>query len=372
MFVDAGFGPRTRRSARLPELGRRHQSHQPAAAIGVVSRVPTLSETSIIMSLRIALLGTGEFALPPFRALLESKKHKVVGVCTQPDRTGRGHHRHVNQVKALAEKFNIPVLQPERVNTPESLSALRDLNADVFVVAAYGQILKPEFLAIPRLGAFNLHGSLLPRHRGAAPVQYAIWKGDEQTGVTMFQIEPALDSGPMVGKVETSIQPGETSGELMLRLADLSADLTLSVVDQLDLATAVFELQDPSLVTLSPKIRKDDGLIDWTQTAAQVECQVRAMQPWPKAVTWLHSNGRKPIRCILQQVEVAEEFSAAAARPGGIAVQDRNMVVSCVSGHVNILKIQPEGKSAMEAHDFANGYGLSDDACFGAATQGGQ
>ena len=164
------------------------------------------------MSLRIILLGTGEFALPPFRALLESTTHQVVGVCTQPDRTGRGHHRHVNKVKLLAEEFGTLVLQPERVNTSDSLNILRELNADLFVVAAYGQILKPEFLAIPRLGAFNLHGSLLPRHRGAAPVQYAIWKGDAQTGVTMFQIEPALDSGPMVGKVRTSIQPGETSG----------------------------------------------------------------------------------------------------------------------------------------------------------------
>ena len=319
------------------------------------------------MSLRIILLGTGEFALPPFRALLESATHQVVGVCTQPDRTGRGHHRHVNKVKILAEEFDIPVFQPERVNTPESLNILRELNADLFVVAAYGQIMKPEFLAIPRLGAFNLHGSLLPRHRGAAPVQYAIWKGDTRTGVTMFQIEPALDSGPMVGKVCTDIQPGETSGELMLRLADMSAELTLSVVDQLGLATAVFEPQDPSQVTLSPKIRKEDGIVDWTQTASQVECHVRAMQPWPKAVTWLHSTGRKPNRCLLQQVEVAADASASGARPGQIGLQDRVMVVSCGTGSIKVVKIQPEGKAAMDARDFANGYGLSDDAHFAPA-----
>ncbi|HIE98779.1 MAG TPA: methionyl-tRNA formyltransferase [Planctomycetes bacterium] len=317
------------------------------------------------MSLRIILLGTGEFALPPFRALLESEKHQVVGVCTQPDRTGRGHHRHVNKVKVLAEEFGRPVFQPERVNTSESLNILRELNADLFVVAAYGQIMKPEFLAIPRLGAFNLHGSLLPRHRGAAPVQYAIWKGDAETGVTMFQIEPALDSGPMVGKIRTNIQPGETSGQLMLRLADMSAELTLSVVDQLNLATAVFEPQDPSQVTLSPKIRKEQGIVDWAQTASQVECHVRAMQPWPKAVTWLHSTGREPSRCILQQVEVTVAASASASRPGRIGMRDRKMVVSCGSGNVDVLKIQPEGKAAMDARDFANGYGISDDAHFG-------
>jgi len=175
------------------------------------------------MSLRIVLLGTGEFALPPFRALIESD-HQVAAVYTQPDRTGRGHHRHVNQVKVLAEEHGIPVRQPERVNTPDVLDELRAFEADLFVVAAYGQIMKPDFLAIPRLGAFNLHGSLLPRHRGAAPVQYSIWKGDQDTGVTMFQIEPALDSGPMVGKVVTPVGSKETSGELMQRLADLSAD----------------------------------------------------------------------------------------------------------------------------------------------------
>ena len=152
----------------------------------------------------------------------------------------------------------------------------------------------------------------------------------------------------------------------MLRLADLSAELTLSVVHQLDLATAVFEPQDVSQVTLAPKIRKEDGNIDWTQTAVQVECQVRAMQPWPKAVTWLHSAGRKPIRCILPQVEVGAESSAC--RSGRIALEDGNLVVSCGSGHVNVLKIQPEGKAAMEARDFANGYGLSDAAHFGGAT----
>lgn len=339
-----------------------------ASAVGAVSRTAILSETPTTMSLRIALLGTGEFALPSFRALMKSSAHDVVGVCTQPDRTGRGHHRHVNPVKIVAEAFGVPVFQPERVNTPESLSVLRELNADVFVVAAYGQIMKPDFLAIPRLGAFNLHGSLLPRHRGAAPVQYAIWKGDEQTGVTMFQIEPALDSGPMVGKVETSIQPGETSGTLMLRLADLSAELTLTVLDQLDRATAVFEPQDPSHVTLAPKLRKEDGIIDWKQTATQVERQVRAMQPWPKAVTWLHSAGRKPVRCILSQIAVVADSAASGSRPGAIAILDRNMFVSCGSGRIHIVKLQPEGKGAMDAGDFANGYKLSDDACFGSAT----
>lgn len=205
------------------------------------------------MSLKIVLMGTGEFAVPPFRGLLNSP-HEIVGVLTQPDKTGRGHHRHTNPVKELAIAKAVPVFQPERVNRPEMLATLRSLQADLFIVAAYGQILKPELLAIPRLGAFNLHGSLLPRHRGAAPVQYAVWKGDAVTGVTIFQIEVALDSGPMVGRVETPIGELETSGELMLRLAELSVPLTLEVVQHLAAGTAVLQPQDTAFVTLAPKI----------------------------------------------------------------------------------------------------------------------
>lgn len=315
------------------------------------------------MSLNIVLMGTGEFALPPFTALMESADHKVVGVYTQPDREGRGHHRHVNKVKQLAESHGVPVFQPDKVNTPESLEQLASLKADVFVVAAYGQIMRKALLAIPRLGAFNLHGSLLPRHRGAAPVQYSIWKGDRQTGVTMFQIEPSLDSGPMVGKVVTDIGPKETSGELMMRLADLSVDLTLDVVRQLDEGAAVFEVQDSTAVTLAPKIGKEEGIINWAQPAEAVDCHVRAMQPWPKASTWLHCEGRKPIRCIIVDVGVANSGSSSA-KPGAICVADRNLTVDCEVGSLRINTIQPDGKKPMDAAAFINGYGISSGASF--------
>lgn len=325
------------------------------------------------MSLKIVLMGTGEFALPPFKALIESDRHSVVGVYTQPDRAGRGHHRHVNKVKQLAESHGVPVFQPEKVNTPESLEELVSLNADVFVVAAYGQIMRKPFLAIPRLGAFNLHGSLLPRHRGAAPVQYSIWKGDAEAGVTMFQIEPSLDSGPMVGKVSTAIGPKETSGELMMRLADLCVPLTLDVVDQLAKDTARFEIQDEDAVTLAPKIGKDEGIVQWTLPANAVDCHVRAMQPWPKASTWLHSDGRKAIRCILVDVEVdnseqltAEEevTSTGSVMPGSIDVSGKTLVVNCSEGRVRVNTIQPEGKKPMDATAFINGYGITPGAVF--------
>jgi len=313
------------------------------------------------MSLRIVLLGTGEFALPAFRALIESE-HSVAAVYTQPDRTGRGHHRHVNQVKVLAEENGIPVCQPERVNTQDVLDELRSFEADLFVVAAYGQIMKSEFLAIPRLGAFNLHGSLLPRHRGAAPVQYSIWKGDRDAGVTIFRIEPALDSGPIVGRVATPIGAKETSGELMQRLADLSAPLTMDVVSQLDAGNAVFEVQDESQVTLSPKISKEEGVIDWTQSAVKIDCHVRAMQPWPKASTLMHADDAA-LRCILVDVEPLQD--ATSGEPGTVIDSDKRLLIGTGSGVLQIHRIQPQGKQVMDAVAFMNGYQVTCKTHFG-------
>ena len=313
------------------------------------------------MSLRIVLLGTGEFALPPFRALIESE-HPVAAVYTQPDRAGRGHHRHVNPVKVLAEESGIPVRQPGRVNTSDVLDELRSFEADLFVVAAYGQIVKSEFLAIPRLGAFNLHGSLLPRHRGAAPVQYSIWKGDRDAGVTIFRIEPALDSGPMVGRVATPIGAKETSGELMQRLADLSAPLTLDVVSHLDAGNAVFEVQDQSQVTLSPKISKEQGVIDWTQSGVEIDCHVRAMQPWPKASTLMHTDDAA-LRCILVDVEPLED--ATSVEPGMVIDSDKRLLIATGSGVLRVHRIQPQGKQAMDAVAFMNGYQVTCKTRFG-------
>lgn len=311
------------------------------------------------MPLRIVLMGTGEFAVPPFRAVLESA-HTVVGVLTQPDRTGRGHHQHVNVVKELAIQHGVPVYQPERVNRPEMLDTLRSLQADVFLVAAYGQILKPELLAIPRLGAFNLHGSLLPRHRGAAPVQYSIWKGDTRTGVTLFQIEPALDSGPMVGKVETDVGDQETSGELMLRLADLCVPMTLEVIQKLADGMAMFERQDESFVTLAPKIPKDAGAINWSASRREIDCHVRAMQPWPKASTTLVRNEQPPLRCIILQVAAAPDLHPArsASVPGEVVEHAGRLFAAAGDGWLEVLRIQPEGRKAVDGRSFLNGHSL--------------
>lgn len=325
------------------------------------------------MPLRIVLMGTGEFALPAFRAVIESD-HIVVGLFTQPDKTGRGHHQHINPLKQLAQSCGIAVFQPERINRAEFLDILRSLQADVFLVAAYGQILKPELLSIPRLGCFNLHGSLLPRHRGAAPVQYSIWSGDTETGVTIFRIEPSLDSGPIVGRVTTPIGSKETSGQLMTRLADLSVPLTLEVLSRLESGTADFEIQNSEQVTLAPKISKEQGAIHWQQSARQIDRHIRAMQPWPRAFTTLRRVDTAPIRCLIHEVAFGEEVLPNDAVPasvlapatelapvgGTIRIAQNRLFVQSADGLVEILRIQLDGSRPITAGSFLNGYALND------------
>jgi methionyl-tRNA formyltransferase len=321
------------------------------------------------VALRIVVLGTGEFAVPAFRALMESE-HQVVAAYTQPDRTGRGHHRHVNVVKVLAEQHQVPVYQPQNINLPAVLDELRDHNADVFIVAAYGQILKRGLLEIPRLGAFNLHGSLLPRHRGAAPVQYSIWKGDQETGVTIFQIERALDSGPVVGSVSTPIGKEETSGELMLRLAELCVPLTLQVVHELEAGTAQFVRQDEDRVTLAPRIQKHDGIINWSAPASDIECQIRAMQPWPRAVTWLTGPQMEAQRFVLLAADAAPAgISAFSNQPGAIQCSSGRLAVMTGSGPLEILRLQLDGRKPVQATAFLNGFTLPPDATFTASPE---
>ena len=311
------------------------------------------------MALRIVLMGTGDFAVPSFRRVIESH-HDAVAIYTQPDRSGRGHHRHRNPVKELGEQHGIPVLQPARINTAEELKTLESHRADLFLVAAYGQILSQKLLDISRLGAFNLHGSLLPRHRGAAPVQYSIWKGDQQAGVTMFQIQLAMDSGPMVGKVSTEIATSETSGQLMQRLAELSPDLTMTALNQLENGSATFEAQDDSFVTLAPKIRKEDGIIDWNQTAREIDCQIRAMQPWPKAVSWLRNDAGNSDRVVLLEASPKPDDIPPGdlpdTSPGSIAVHRKRLFVGTGDGLLELKRLQLDGRKPVDAAAFLNGY----------------
>jgi methionyl-tRNA formyltransferase len=323
------------------------------------------------MGLRLVMIGTGSFAVPTFQGLYESP-HEVVGLVTQPDRTGRGHHHHVNAMKELAEVHGTPVFQPERANSEDSLARLREFAADLFVVAAYGQILSADLLSIPRLGAINVHASLLPKYRGAAPVNYAILCGEVETGVTIFQIEPRLDAGPMLARVTTPIGPKETAGELEQRLASLAVAPTMEVIDQLETGTTRPLVQDRGQVTKAPRMPKQMGEIAWAQSSFRVECHIRAMQPWPKPFTFLHQNERDPLRTLILDVDPAAlPQNAESLSPGEIAaVDEAELLVRTGDGAVAIRQIQPAGKRAMSIADFLHGHPVSVGDSFGPETHG--
>lgn len=326
------------------------------------------------MPLKVVMMGTGTFAIPAFQALIDSD-HEVLGLYTQPDRTGRGHHRHKNPMKELALEHNIPVFQPPKINTPESLAELEALQADVYLVAAYGQILSQKLLDLPRLGAFNLHASLLPEYRGAAPILYAIRNGETRSGVSVFRIERTLDSGPIAGMVETEIGPKETTGELQDRLADLAAPLAMQLLQQLAEGTLVETPQNHEAATFAPTLDKQVGAIDWSQTAHQISCHVRAMQPWPSPFSFLQHPGQDPQRLQIldvdrltpEQVQSLEcEVNPAEAAPGTVVFANtKRVVVSTGEGLLELNQIQPQGKRAMRVSDYLCGRKIHPGDIFG-------
>lgn len=314
---------------------------------------------------KLVMMGTGEFALPSFAALYETP-HEVVGLFTQPDRTGSGHHRSLeNPMKRLAIEHSTPVFQPENVNAPEALAELRNLNADLLIVAAYGQILSPTLLGIPRLGAINVHASLLPKYRGAAPVAYAILNGDTETGVSIIQVLPQLDAGPILAVVSTPIGSEETAGGLEVRLARLAVEVLPPVIAQFAAGNVRPLPQSAALVTRAPKLKKQMGAINWNRSAIQIDCHVRAMQPWPNPHTFLHISGRPPQRLLILSVKLAEEARSDVLPGTPLRVGKQQVVVQTGQGALEILQIQPEGKRPMSIADFLRGRSISQDDRFG-------
>ncbi len=306
------------------------------------------------MTLRVAMLGTGSFALPTFLGLLDSR-HTVVGLVTQPDRVGPGHHQHRNPLKDAALSTNLPVFQPEKASSPESLETLASWQADLYVVAAYGQILSRQLLSVPRLGAINVHASTLPKYRGAAPIQHAVWQGEREIGVTIFQIVRELDAGPILAIEKMSIDAQETAGELEDRLAAFAVPVLLRVVDELDTGVAHPQPQDHSQATYAPRLTKADGQIDWRSSAAEIACHVRAMQPWPKAFsTWQRPEGSS-LRVIVLHVRAVSTDDTSP--PGTIlATAAGQLLVNTGHEALAIETLQPEGKRAMAANEFLRGY----------------
>ena len=302
--------------------------------------------------MRIIAMGTGPFAVPSLRALMASE-HEVLLVVARPPR-GRRREPDPPMVTA-AEELGLEVWRPESANLPESVERLASYEADLLVVCDYGEILKPDALGTTRLGGINLHGSLLPKYRGAAPVQWAVLNGDAETGNTVIQMTPGLDAGPIVGVQRTPIEPNETSGELEDRLAELGAELTLKVVSQLADGTVEGTEQDKSQMTKAPRLSKQNGLIDWSRTSQELKDHVRGMSPWPKAFTFVPLEGSKqkePLRLVVDAVEIADLTGTA----GEVLEADKRFIVGTSDGSVELLQVQPAGKRQMPSNDFLCGY----------------
>lgn len=323
------------------------------------------------MPLRLVMFGTGDFAVPTLAGLINSP-HQVLALYTQPERTGAGHHQHgFAKIKHLALDHGVPVHQPLSVNDPAALDELRQYEADVFIVAAYGQILSRDFLAIPKRGSFNVHASLLPKYRGASPINHAIWLGDDEAGVTIIAVVPALDAGTMYAKATIPILPTDTTATLEPKLAVLGPDLVHDVLARLEAGTLTGEEQDPALVSKAPKLRKTMGQIDWSQTRRQIDCQVRALQPWPVTFTHVPRSGKPATRILVLAVQPVNGPSVGQAPPdtssAGSPAHGKvfpgtvldygktRLVVQTADGLLEITRLQPEGKRDMSTADFLRG-----------------
>ncbi|AUJ83283.1 methionyl-tRNA formyltransferase [Enterobacter cancerogenus] len=299
-------------------------------------------------TLRIIFAGTPDFAARHLDALLSSG-HNVVGVFTQPDRpAGRGKKLMPGPVKVLAEEHGLPVFQPASLRPEENQQLVADLNADVMVVVAYGLILPKAVLDMPRLGCINVHGSLLPRWRGAAPIQRSLWAGDAETGVTIMKMDVGLDTGDMLYKLSCPITPEDTSATLYDKLAELGPQGLIKTLEQLAEGTAKPEVQDEALVTYAEKLSKDEALLDWALPAAQLERCIRAFNPWP--MSWMVIDDQ-PVK--VWKASVIESHVQAA--PGTIVEANKQGIqVATAEGILNLESLQPAGKKAMSVQDLLN------------------
>lgn len=297
--------------------------------------------------LRIIFAGTPDFAARHLQALIQSE-HQIVGVYSQPDRpAGRGKKLKASEVKELALEHNLPVFQPQSLKNDEALAELTSLNADIMIVVAYGLILPKAILEAPRLGCLNVHGSILPRWRGAAPIQRAIWAGDEQTGVTIMQMDEGLDTGDMLHISRCPISTTETSASLYTKLAELGPDALIETINKLANGEITPEPQNDELANYAKKLSKEEADIDWSMSALQIERNIRSFNPWPMCFTQMGGQTVK-----IHQAQVLLQ----SGDPGQILSSDKNgVVVACGEHALCITQLQPQGKKPMAINDFLNG-----------------
>jgi methionyl-tRNA formyltransferase len=302
--------------------------------------------------LRIVFFGTPDFAVPTLEQL-HGSRHPIVGVVTQPDRArGRGHKAHAGPVKQFALDRKLQILQPERLRDEQFLRSLQALDTDLGVVAAYGRILTDSVLSAPRLGLVNVHASLLPKYRGAAPIHRAILAGESETGVSIMRVVKALDAGPVLATARRTIHRHETSSDVERDLAATGAQILVEVLDAIADGRATETPQDESLATYASKLEKIDGVIDWSRSAVEIHNQIRGLHPWPHAFSEIAGE-----RTILLTSDVEIDTGPSAHEPGVIveAHGDR-FLVQTGGGILRLLTLQPEGRRPMSAREYLAGH----------------
>ena len=297
--------------------------------------------------MRVLFIGTGEIGVPVLRWLIESPEHELIGVVTQPDKpVGREQRIEAPPIKAALAGNGVPVFQPKRIKSEEAVAEIRALAPDVIVVMAYGQILPRAVLEIPRIACLNLHASLLPRHRGAAPIQAAIVAGDRETGITVMYMDEGLDTGDVMLQTRIAIAPDETGGSLHDRLAEIAPGALKEALAKLQAGTAPRASQDSSAATYAPKLERAHGRIDWSEPAALIERKSRAFNPWPGAFTILRDEAGTERKL---KVHRASVVSAEGSDP-------EKLVIAAKDGALRLEEVQLEGKRRMSAAEFLRGY----------------
>lgn len=302
--------------------------------------------------MRVVFMGTPDFSVPALENI--AKRYEVVAVVTQQDRPkGRGHKMQYTPVKEKAIELEIPVYQPKRVKDPEFVDILKTLKPDVIVVIAFGQILSKEILELPKHGCINVHASLLPKYRGAAPIQWAVINGDKKSGVTTMYMAEGLDMGDIIDTSEIVLDEKETGGSLFDKLADLGGKLILNTLDKLETGTATRTRQDDARSTYAGKITKELGKIDFTKSAVEIERLIRGLNPWPSAFTYMDDKMLKIWNADVLEETVEEE-------PGTITEVNKKFIkVATGEGYLLLKEIQLEGKKRMNVTSFLNGYNFT-------------
>ncbi len=309
---------------------------------------------------KIVFLGTPDFAVPTLEALIR-EGYDIVSVVTQPDRPrGRGRHLASSPVKVIAEKNGLSILQPQRLDDT-FLNQLSSLKPDILVVIAFGQIIPKSVLSLPKWGGINIHGSLLPKYRGSAPIQWAVINNEKKTGLTTMRMDEGLDTGPIFLKQEVDISKGETAGRLYDRLASLAPDLLLKTLQGLSSGTVKPEEQDDSLATYAPKLKKDQGMIDWSRKAEELCGLIRGLDPWPGAFTYYNGEMMKLFEC-----DVVPAENTITTVPGMIkGFNQAGMEIETIDGSLIIKEIQVPGKKRMPLSEFIKGRHLTIGTTFG-------